>query len=477
MPFPFYLSCFAILVFGSYAWASRREAWGLPVCMVLTTVSVWYVGDVIYNDFESYRLSIGEESLVSAWWQVIWFVIAFGAMVIPMHRLVNARYAGKRSHVVAYLETNRLWRSSVQRKIDLIAGGLLIGWLILMGIALVQVKGNAFGLFAPYLGQKINPWARGQIGGGISALISLAEYLQVFFTASFGVLAAISLNPRTRAIAIIVCCLALPFYVFDRTRNVMLATMLPGILAFVFVRLRSGLPKKLLILLGIFFVINLWFTLVMSNRSGLSFDIEAAMSGKGRMEGRHEGLNMLEELSWINHFIDSGSYQPNFGARYFAEIVNPIPRGLWKNKPTIGLDYAVARGQKVSGAKGEMTATISTGMIGQGVVNFGRFFGPVAAAFLMALWVAILARQDLKGADPGRLILYGCGLVLTFNMGRDVTLLVLYPFFFGLGLLWVFHRLRRRGDTGGDRKRRQRRERGSGSGERLPKKVSSNGRM
>jgi hypothetical protein len=31
------------------------------------------------------------------------------------------------------------------------------------------------------------------------------------------------------------------------------------------------------------------------------------------------------------------------------------------------------------------------------VVNFGPFFGVLSAAFLMALWVAILARQDLKG--------------------------------------------------------------------------------
>ena len=31
------------------------------------------------------------------------------------------------------------------------------------------------------------------------------------------------------------------------------------------------------------------------------------------------------------------------------------------------------------------------------MVNFGPFFGVLAAAFLMALWVAILARQDLKG--------------------------------------------------------------------------------
>jgi hypothetical protein len=94
----------------------------------------------------------------------------------------------------------------------------------------------------------------------------------------------------------------------------------------------------------------------------------------------------------------------------------------------------VARGQSVIGPDGETASTVSTGMIGQGVVNFGRFFGPVAAAVLMSLWVALLARQDLLGGDPGRLILYGTGLILTFNMGRDITLLVLYPFLIGLGL-------------------------------------------
>jgi len=44
-------------------------------------------------------------------------------------------------------------------------------------------------------------------------------------------------------------------------------------------------------------------------------------------------------------------------------------------------------------------------MIGKGVVNFGLFFGVVAAAFLMATWAAILARQDSNGEKTGRLLL------------------------------------------------------------------------
>lgn len=83
------------------------------------------------------------------------------------------------------------------------------------------------------------------------------------------------------------------------------------------------------------------------------------------------------------------------------------------------------------------TATISTGMLWQGVVNFGSFFGVLAAAFLMALWVAILARQDLKDEKTGRMLLFfiGCGetggqcsssLIRTYcHIGQMIACLIL----------------------------------------------------
>ena len=413
----------------------------MPAGMVVITVSTWYVGDVVYNDYESYRILIGDESLESAWWQVLWFVVAFGVLVPQVHHMVNGRLERTRSHVTDYLESNRLRRANVQHQINLIGGALLSIWLVLMGIALFRLGGNVFGLFAPYLGQRADPWARGQIGGGFSALISVGGYLQIFLAAAFGVLTAVSYNPKTRSMAITVCCLALPYYIFDRTRNTMLATVLPGVLTYVAFRIRGGFIVKGAVLAGCFLVVHLWFSFVITNRSDMA--IAEAFKSRGNKDAvadtKHLGLNMLEELAWLDRYIETGTYLPATGQRYFAELVNPIPRGLWKDKPMIGLDYALARGQLVTGEKGEMTATISTGMIGQGVANFGRFFGPLAAAFLMALWVAMLARQDLLGDDPGRLLLYACGLILTFNLGRDITLLVLYPFFFGLILLKMYH--------------------------------------
>jgi hypothetical protein len=267
-------------------------------------------------------------------------------------------------------------------------------------------------------------------------------------TALFGVVFAISKNPRTRMVAGTVWCLMAPWYFLDRTRNTMLAVLLPGLLTYVFLRLRVNLLMKCVILALCFLVVEGWMKFVIQTRSTSNVAIVVQQLGLAGVteklresEIKHAGLNMFEELAWINKFIEDGRYQVNNGARYFAEVVNPIPRVLWPGKPMIGIDYAIARGQAWAdaGAKeGGVGATISTGMIGQGVVNFGPFFGVLAAAFLMGLWAAILARQDLKGDKTGRLLLYMLGLVLTFNLGRDITLITLYPFLFGYIMLSVW---------------------------------------
>jgi hypothetical protein len=79
-------------------------------------------------------------------------------------------------------------------------------------------------------------------------------------------------------------------------------------------------------------------------------------------------------------------------------------------------------------------------MIGQGVVNFGPVLGPAFAALLMSLWAALLARLDLHGAETGHIALYALGMILTFNLGRDITLITLYTFFFGWVIVWWLRR-------------------------------------
>jgi hypothetical protein len=452
-PFGFYVAAVLLVLASLSAWSARRGGTGIPMAAVLGTVLVWYFGDALYNDYQSYAFKIGSKYLDAAWAQVALFIGAFMVMVPMVHRSVNRRLLDRESQFFSLMKRGGIQNPEFQRRLD-VAARLLFGiWSILMLIALVRTDFDVLGLFAPYVSGKVYPWSRGRVGAGFDALLSFANYIQIMLTASFGIVAAVAINPRTRNLGLICFALSAPFYILDRARNVMLACVLPGLLAWVSLRLRGGLFTRLGVLAAFFLVVNVWMKFVIETRS--STNISQAVSSKGlagvleKAEGEdvhHQGLTMLAELAWINSFIDKGTFAINYGTRYWSELVNPIPRALWPDKPYIGIDYALARGQGYGGfgeSSAGVGATISTGLIGQGVTNFGTFFGVLASALLMALWVAFLARQDLKGEKMGRMLLFFIGCVLTFNLGRDITLITLYPILFGYTLLFIWSKTHR----------------------------------
>jgi len=449
LPFPFYLCCIAVIFLAWNAWQGREEGWGIPMLAVLGTVGVWYLGDVLYNDYAGYVAMFGEEPLNAAWWEVLLFFISLGILVPVMNRRINRDLAGRGSHVIQMMRDRAVDTDNFQNQVTLISRALLIPWVLLMGLGLVRTNFDFIGIFFPYLGAKIDPWGRGRLGGGIDAIYALAGYIQLMLTALWGVVFALSKRPSTFTLAGVVYFLSVPFYVFDRTRSYMLAVLLPGFMALVTLRMTGGLIVRLIVIVVSFMAMESWMKFVIENRSNTT--ITEAFKKRSTQtvqetKKKHLGFNMYQELGYINYFIANGTYKVNWGTRYFAEIVNPIPRVLWPGKPEIGTDYAIARGMSSALAAGQSTiaATISTGMIGQGVVNFGGFLGPITTALLMAIWVAILARQDLMGNDIGHLLLYAIGLVLTYNLGRDITLLILYPFVFGWLLLSLMNRKKKK---------------------------------
>jgi hypothetical protein len=230
-----------------------------------------------------------------------------------------------------------------------------------------------------------------------------------------------------------------PHFMFDRSRHVMMAVILPASMAYLLFY-PGRQVRKLAVIAGLIFALNIWFLLVMQYRS--SKQMESFMDTSTLSEGKvkHQGLDMLEELCYINQFIDQGTYKISYGERYFGEFVNFIPRALWPGKPLVGIDYAIARGQGGGDSETGVYATISTGMIGQGVVNFGALLGPVAAALLMSLWAGVLAWLWTQRERLPRVILFMLGMALTFNMGRDITLLVLWPFVFSYALVLWYER-------------------------------------
>jgi hypothetical protein len=444
MPLAFWTVLVLLGAGGVYYLKRLRNSIAVPMLAVLGTTAAWYVGDAFYNDYANYFVQTFQpETLSDAWWQVDWFLVVLLFAAPRVHRSINARYLNRPSYVL-HLLRHGVDNPQFQGQINRMLYGCVVVWAVLVTIAVIRLEGQILYFFFPFLGERADPWGRGRIGVGIDALLSIAAYIQLFTGASFGVVAAVATNFKARLIAIIGCLLTWPYYLFDRTRNTMLAVMVPAILMWVFFRLRGSLLKKLLFLLPFFILISVWLSFVIANRSDttvLTALKEKGLSVEEAANTHHEGLNMYEELCWINSLIAQGTYKPNWGERYYAELVNPIPRSLFPNKPLIGLDYAVARGQGNNSADGsDVNATIATGMIGQGVVNFGVILGPACSALLMSLWVAILARLDLNGDRLGRIPLFALGIILTFNLGRDITFITLYTFVFGALLIWIADR-------------------------------------
>jgi hypothetical protein len=63
-------------------------------------------------------------------------------------------------------------------------------------------------------------------------------------------------------------------------------------------------------------------------------------------------------------------------------------------------------------------------------LSFGQIFGPVAAGILIALWAGLLVGWWEQRQSLLRLMLFMFGTALTFNLGRDISLLVLWPIIF-----------------------------------------------
>jgi hypothetical protein len=448
LPTGFWIALILWLVAAFFALERTRMGLGYPMLAVLVTVAFWYFGDVFYNDYVGiYLRTFHPYTIENAWTEVSTFIVAFVIFSFSCHRWINGDFSRHKSHICELID-NGVKNETFQKRLTQIFWGVAGLWLILFLIAWSRLGADIYYYLFPFLGEKAEPWSRGRIGGGFDAFIALAAYLQIFTGAAFGVIAALSDKKWVRTAAFAGCLFTWPYYLFDRTRNTMLATIIPAMLAWTLFRFRGNLVFKLLILFSCFIMVEGWLRFVIENRSDMS--ISSAFQEKGfslenieKEDVRHEGLNMFEELCWLNTFLESGSMKPNNGSRYFAELVNPVPRVLWPGKPLIGIDYALARG--MGGADDEtgsagVFATLSTGLIGQGVQNFGTFIGPCFAALLMGFWAAVLARLDLQQHRAGSTLLYLMGMVLTINLGRDITLLTLYPFLFGLGLSWWIER-------------------------------------
>jgi hypothetical protein len=422
--------CFAtISILASEALARRHLDWAVPSLVAYATVAAWYLVEPIYLASGLTRFSEG--IIDDAFLEVTGFLLSFRIAVPVFTKLAMPNQSlsvGTTSKIPA--ETYLVW--------------LAVFWVCLLAVGVYRMEGDILGALFP-LGRRFdaNMWARAAAGdaGATGFLVSLGGYLYTLVCASFGILLPFLQRRPARIAASLLIGLSWPFFLLEGSRNIFLAVLVPSAFSYLLFARRSFIFKG--VTCGLLFLgIDIWFRIILGYRNIGLMSIFDEGNTLSQMKAKHDGLNMLSELCFINSFYEVGMLKLSLGLGYLENLMNIIPRAIWPDKPFIGIDYAILRGYSALGSDIGVFATISTGLIGQGVVNFGPLLGPIIAGLLFAIWIAILARFRRQGHSVLRLTLFLLGLGLTFNLGRDLTLLVIWPFLLGYllvqGVEWYF---------------------------------------
>lgn len=421
-----------ILIFGLVLEALakyKKRAWSLPALVIYATTFIWYFIELIYTPE---RLAIFSENIIeNSYFQVILFLVSF-RLFLPFLTRRFIRNAQPQW-------TTSTWRP--ERLLFLVA--IIWGLLLLYGVT--RVNGDVLRALFPLQSRAGgHMWGRAAAGGAGSTgfIVSAASYTYLLVCSFFGILLPLQNRNSTRVINILLLLLALPYFFLMGARNQLLAVLLPGYFSYVLFS-RQKLWLKVVATIAGFFVLNEALTIIISHRN-TGFMMLFSPGGSevsNSTQQKHLGLNMLEELCYINSFFQQQMLNMSYGGRYLAELLNVIPRAIWPGKPLLGIDYAQLRGFGGGSSDIGVFATISSGFIGQGVLNFGPWLGAIAPGVIFAAWGAWLARLWVQSYSTLRLCLFLAALGITFNLGRDITLLVLFPILFGYILVRFLERV------------------------------------
>jgi hypothetical protein len=428
-PFSFYFANALLIFLGGELFNKRKTSWAVPLGMVYLTIFAWYFSDILlypekYEDTSAKYISY-------SYWQVSLFLIIL-RLSIPY----TVRWTIRPKSGLAIMHS-QVRAESVFKLMIVLWAGLLI-------VAVSQLNWDFVGALFP-LDSRAGAlmWQRAAAAGAgpFGFLISTGGYLYMVTCSFFGILAVLQkrIGPKLAA-----CCMILvswPFYLLNGTRNSFLAVFMPWVFTYAFFGRQQKIIKISLLILS-FVSLQVAFKVVVGQR-GLGFRDFLSENKQEQKdvvkETKHEGLNMMEELCFINTYFQVDNATLGWGKNYLIQITSIVPRAIWANKPLQGIEYAKWRGFEDTSGQSDIgvVATVSTGIIGQGVLEFGLIAGPIAPAILMALWCGLLSRWWVQRASILRLSLFMLGVGITFNLGRNITMIILWPIAFAYVLVRI----------------------------------------
>ena len=402
-----------LILIGECAMRLTQLRWGIAG-VVYSTVGLWYFVDLPYRP-EGYQLHSSAE-LDVVFMQVLIFIVAFRVCV----------------EVVVPTTSSQVLHAFDPRELDRgrIVGALMGLWLVLFSIGMYRADFRVIDALFP-LGSRwsgAQMWARGRFGGPTDFLVSIGNYSYLMCCAAFGLMAVATRRPALRRVMLFMAALTWPMFALSGSRSQLLIVALPAIFAVLI--LKNWSRAQQVVFLGLCFgVINTAMLISIASRNEGIGNFFAADSSSTRLDNqKHAGLNMAEELVYINRYQEKGLLEPAWGGEYFAQAVNFVPRAIWADKPFPGKEFAVLR---VGYHNGKVAATISNGLVGQGVQNFGKWPGPAVPAMLLTIMVSFMCRLTRRGSPFLRSCLVIFLMALIPNLGRDLTLFTLWPAVFG----------------------------------------------
>src|SRR5438034_5351598 len=400
----FYLAAAALLILTveSCIKLLKRDSLGIAV-VIYVTVFAWYFVDPFLNPEEYDYLP--PFLLGQSYGQVLLFLIGFRVALPAAARWIVSRRS------TGVLAIQRLTPEQI-----LMAAGTI--WLLLFAIGITRMGGDVAGAVFPIDSRAgVTMWGRGAVESSATGfLIASAAYFFNAVTAFLGVLVFFQRRTFWRVLAGAMFAITLPYFYLEGARSHFLAVLLPFIITYLFYG-RHLLVVKLAVLAVAFVCLDQGFKFVTAFR-GTGFRELLASENPYELvdeDLRQTGLNMIQELCFANAYLESGAGSPAYGGRYLNELLNVVPRVIWPSKPLIGIDYAKWRGMEDPNSELGVFATVSTGMIGGGVLNFGEILGPVAAGMLVALWTGLVMRGWEQSKSLLRLVLFMLGAALTFH--------------------------------------------------------------
>jgi hypothetical protein len=419
-PIAFILAVALITGLGVELFFRRRAAWAIPTAIIYATVFAWYFVD--YLGYPERYEGMPGLFVASSFWQVAVFLVSFRLLVPKIARRFCRNVSGSVDQGRSRLSDQALLL------------GAVVLWIILLTIGLWRMDWDVVASLFPMdarAGSKM--WDRAAAGdaGPTGFLVSTAGYLYLLVCAFFGVLFILERKIFLRLICLGLIGLTWPYFLLYGLRNQFLAVIMPTAFAYVLFSRQKWLLKAVLLAIC-FLALDSAFRIVVNYRNvGFRAFLDPEQREEiDESELEHEGLNMFQELCFINLYSYTGDMKMTLGKEYLANALNFVPRIIWPGKPLVGVDYSKWRGFEGGDSDIGVAATVSTGLIGQGILEFGPYLGPITPALLMALWAGLLARWWSQRTSRLRLILFLLGVGVTFNLGRNITLFSLWPIVF-----------------------------------------------